>query len=418
MQLRIRHILILVASLMISSEGFAATCTIQSGPPAALADYIRETTKAAQAINQKYSQNICSSSTSPITSLNRSLSTLDKAGNQVPIMNNIVTDFTYNVVSLYRIDMPPIVLTHGQLLYALEKNTIIPTLDTLASRCQLDGEAEKEIIALIQRNNHIQDYFRGVVIWTIGEGTDTLEQAILDNYRKEATMSCTEDTDISTVIEKWSKAIEGFGIDITEAMENWKASMALLRGESTDPKKDYVQLQKELLRKELQRQWLSQWAMQQVMTNLDCMQQESDGIDSIASWTRARANCVGNPLIGYQKLKAAYEELKWWINSLKNGVKKFFGGNPTTTDGFITLTTKIDKTVDEEKDILILFSQMQAATISLWNEESTTNTIITNLINIHTSLVGMNWLLEKRIPKMQNNCMKWSPGVTGWCYQR
>ena len=156
----LRNIIIATLSLILYTEGYAATCEIESGPPPLLSAYLREAKLSAQSINTRYSENLCASSNSPITSLNRSLSTLDKAGNQVPIMNNLVTDFSYNVISIYRLDIPPMVLSHGNLLYSLEKNTLIPTLDTLASRCQLDGSAEGEMIALIQRNNHIQDVFK------------------------------------------------------------------------------------------------------------------------------------------------------------------------------------------------------------------------------------------------------------------
>jgi hypothetical protein len=97
---------------------------------------------------------------SPMTSLRATLSTLDKAGNQLPIMNNLITDFTYNVLTLFHNDASPIALTHGQLLYTLEKNTLLTALDGLAAKCQLDGPAEAEIIALITRNNSVQDFFK------------------------------------------------------------------------------------------------------------------------------------------------------------------------------------------------------------------------------------------------------------------
>ncbi len=42
--------------------------------------------------------------------------------------------------------------------------------------------------------------------------------------------------------------------------------------------------------------------------------------------------------------------------------------------------------------------------------------MITNLVNMHASLVGVNALLEKRIPIMQKNCMKGSPDIVGGCY--
>ena len=73
-----------------------------------------------------------------MTAFKSSLSTLDQAGNQLPIMNNMITDFTYNILALFRDDTSPLVLSHGELLYNLEKNVLLPALDQLAAKCQLD----------------------------------------------------------------------------------------------------------------------------------------------------------------------------------------------------------------------------------------------------------------------------------------
>lgn len=411
------------------SESFAATCKIESGPPAELANYIRDTKRAAQDIANRYSANICASSQTPITSLNRSLSTYDKATDQLPIMNNIITDFTFNIVTLYRIEMPPVVITHGQLLYSLEKNSLLPVLDGLASRCQLDGPGEWEIVALIKRNNDIQNYFKWVAIGTIWASSDNLESAILSHYEPSVVAECKNKLDFSTIAEKIAKAGEWYGKDLTEARENWDAAMAMIDGKSSDPKKSYAILQKELLQKELRRQWLSQWAMQQIMTNLECMQKEASWIDSIADWSRARAKCVSNPIIGYEKLVSAYQDLKTMTNRLVAGVKSFFWEwdtpaireqniIPKDTDQYMRLSEKIDKAIRVESNILIVYGDAVVNAGDILNEEATTNTIITNLANIHTTLVGMNWLLEKRIPKMRENCMKWNPGILGWCYAR
>lgn len=47
-----------------------------------------------------------------------------------------------------------------------------------------------------------------------------------------------------------------------------------------------------------------------MMSNLTCIQKEATK-DTIEEWTRARARCIGNPLIGYAELASAYEDLKF-----------------------------------------------------------------------------------------------------------
>jgi hypothetical protein len=332
-----------------------------------------------------------------MTSLRATFSTLDKAGNQLPIMNNMITDFTYNVLTLFRDDTSPLVISHGHLLYSLEKNTLLPALDQLAGKCQLDGPAEAEIIALISRNNSVQDFFKWVVIGNVWEGADALERSILDNYRKEAVANCSNKDDLSTMIEKATKAIEGFGTDISIARANWDEAMAMISGTS----KWYKQLQKNLLQKELQRQWLSQGAIQQMITNLECSQSESNGTMSTENQSLSATKCGRRYIIGYEKVVATLSELKW---------------RAPDTDAFIVITQKNSKQIETEQRTNVLYNELMNMSKSQNDEEAITTTIITNLVNMHASLMGINSLLVKRIPIMQSNCMKGNPGVVGGCY--
>jgi len=338
-----------------------------------------------------------------MTAYKRSLVTLEKAGNQLPLMNNIITDFSYNIVSLVREETSPLVLEHGKLLYSLEKNILIPTLTTLAARCQLDTDAEVAIIELIRTNNQLQDFFKSVTLGTISQGNTPLENAIIQHYRPEAITACTDKATLWVMVERATKAIEGFWTDIDEAIKNWKEAMALFGWSTNHPTKTYAELQSELLQAELSRQWLSQGAIAQMSANLTCMQQESVGIDGIEDWARARAKCVGNPLIWYAKLRETLQSLKW---------------REPNSDKFISMTEKVAKRVEKDEWILILYSKLSALSQTQDDDESTTNTIITNLLQTHTHLVGLNTFLERRIPIMQANCMRWNSGITGGCYIR
>lgn len=79
----------------------------------------------------------------------------------------------------------------------------------MSQKCQLDGPGEKEIIALIQRNNDLQDFFKKTVVGTTGvSGTDPLKNAIAQYYSPEATQTCTDKDNLD--IEKRLVAIEKF----------------------------------------------------------------------------------------------------------------------------------------------------------------------------------------------------------------
>lgn len=415
-----KKILYIIVSILIwvyvSSGAYASTevCSIQSGPPPLFAAYIKNAKQQAQSIDTRYSGNLCSSGNSPMNAYKKTLSTLNKSSNQLPLMNNLITDFTYNVTTLYRLDMPPVVLTHGQLLYRLEIQTLIPTLERLASRCQLGGDAEREMIELISYNNTIQDYFRWVVNGTAPKAADDLQEEIQKEYDESNTMKCTDDT--STAIEKLSDTVGGFGSDITIAMENWREAKALLSWESTWGKENYAALQTKLLQTELSRQWLSQTAMTQIMNNLACAQAQTDGTMSIEDQARAKEKCKRVYVFWYDKLKADFIEVLWGNKDSAKGVFKNTFKKPTNTDEFLLLQAKIDTHTQIDTTINALYGELQAISISEADDEVITNKIITDLVNTHSSLVGVNRLIEKRIPMIQADCMKWNPWVTGACY--
>jgi hypothetical protein len=141
--------------------------------------------------------------------------------------------------------------------------------------------------------------------------------------------------------------------------------------------------------------------MQQMMTNLECSQAESNGTMSIEDQARSADKCTRRYILGLEKLVADFRALKWKARD---------------TDAFVTITQETDKLIIDNQQITALYSELTTKTRSQNDEDATTTTIITNLVNMHASLVGINALIEKRIPMMQKNCMKGSPGVVGGCY--
>jgi hypothetical protein len=376
-----------------------AQCSIESGPPKELAEYIQTTRSELQSINTRY-PNICTKTPSPNTNLDRLLSVIDRANNQVPLMNNIIVDFSYNVLTVARLESSPIVIRHGKLLYDLEKSSIIPTIESLANKCQLDGPAAGELVAILKKNNEIQDFFKNTVLGNISTANTPLEQSILSNYSEAATQSCKDNLDLSVWVESIVRKSEWFGKDISEARDHWDQALRLIQGGSARWTKSYNKLQTRLLRQELSRQWVWRNAMQQMLTNLECAQAKSDEKNNIESQSIATEQCKKNYIIGLEKL-----------NNTLNNVR----GKSKTSDEYIQLTEKNAQKLTQEVDILTLYSTLQSSIKSQNNADATTNTIITNLMNMHTNLVWINRAIEKRIPKMKENCMKWSPDIVGWC---
>lgn len=61
-------------------------------------------------------------------------------------MNSIINDFLFNVTTVARFDASQKIINQGNLLYDLEKNVLIPTLDQLAAKCQLTGDVETTML--------------------------------------------------------------------------------------------------------------------------------------------------------------------------------------------------------------------------------------------------------------------------------
>lgn len=128
-----------------------------------------------------------------------------------------------------------------------------------------------------------------------------------------------------------------------------------------------------------------------MMTNLECSQAESNGTMTVEDQARSVDKCTRRYIIGYEKIAAALAALKW-------GSKD--------TDEFIIITKKNTEQIETEQRTLKLYGILMATSISGNDEEATTTAIITGLVNMHASLVGINALIEKRTPMMQKNCMK------------
>jgi hypothetical protein len=94
---------LLIATLLFplfSQSGYAESCTITSGPPSELADYITSVRDEVSSLRQKYPY-ACGKPGTATANLDRTLSVLDKAKEQVPQMNDIILDFRFNVITAW-----------------------------------------------------------------------------------------------------------------------------------------------------------------------------------------------------------------------------------------------------------------------------------------------------------------------------
>jgi len=82
----------------------------------------------------------------------------------------------------------------------------------------------------------------------------------------------------------------------------------------------------------------------------------------------------------------------------------------TTSNEYVDRIGEIESKGDELTDLATLYTTIKS---TLANSETTTETTITNLAQMHINLSVINLALEKRIPFVQKNCMKQIPSIIG-----
>jgi hypothetical protein len=117
------------------------------------------------------------------------------------------------------------------------------------------------------------------------------------------------------------------------------------------------------------------------------MQKEANGISSIAEWSRVRAKCIGNPIIGYQKVIDSWNEIKFGISKRIDTFKSLSIETPKDSTAFMMTQNKIESHANEEISILRVYGLSKTEAESLWDEQATTNAIIHNLANMHIALI-------------------------------
>lgn len=83
-----------------------------------------------------------------------------------------------------------------------------------------------------------------------------------------------------------------------------------------------------------------------------------------------------------------------------------------------TLPERVQRvnTLTQEKDVKVSVESTYTTLMTQVTPQSDDNkAIITNLVDLHISLVATTDMVKKRLPIMQRNCMKARPDIVGGC---
>ncbi len=407
----VRFLLISCLSLLpLATFAAGESCAIDKWPPPKLTEYIKEVKRITSEIRaQASAKNQCSGTNGTFSNEKKFLSLLDSIDAQNPLSLSIVTDFRYNILLVANGDSRAPVIAWGQILRNLETNDIIQTIKVVSNNCALglpygDGTMESALTVLLIRNKQIESYYKSVVLWD-PRNTDNLSEPlaseIANNYSPHSTQNCKDGSivwgfsnSLADIAGKLMERIQKLGKKTEDSDKNWKEAIALFRGTSTVG--NYNEIQKNLLKQELSRQWLSRGAVDLMIGNLTCTQANASANNSteekgIVSW-----RCFSSVVIGSENLT------NWMKRSIIQA---------TNTDEYLTRVLRYDKKKYQASEDMTKF-WTRIETLAKSEDENTNEKMMTDLVDLHIRLLETNEVLQKRIPEMQENCRKWQPGIS------
>jgi type II secretory pathway pseudopilin PulG len=394
------------------TNGAWAACSISKWPPPELVKYINDIkTELAQIRSQAGAQNKCNGKPGTFSAERRFLETLDRIDlngsmldTAVSLPQDMALDFLYNVTFAVEGKSRWPVTNQGKLFKDLESNAV-KTIENITNICALDvslsswGTPESRISEIIGNNRKIERFFWMAATWdpTLPEGLEKysdLLDSIRINYSPEQTNSCNSEYNIENVASEIMDRIWNITSGTKNGHKAWEEAIALFQGKNKGTA-EYVKLQSRLLQTEMARQGLSQNAKKAMLKNLTCPEQKTDPTSSPEERTKADYDCQRQYVTG--------------LETITQGLKpKIFQSK--TTDEFLVRTLTYSR---EKNQVSTYVGWFWGALVKLKSaDEPLNDKILNDLVNIHLELLTTIEALEKwAIPKMQENCKKWSPNV-------
>lgn len=373
-----------------------AECSIDGKQSPLLAQYEKEMKTKFSKLRQNAKNNCGPTAGWWISSMNKTIELFDRAKVQIPLYNDIVTDFQYNITMTLRGESRSAVLENGKVFARIYNSTINPAIENLTSTCNLNEWTEEFIIEAIRTNSVLESIYKNVAIGNAPSSewlSNTylpLYNEIITTYTPGATESCKNEQNFQEGIDKILTSFTKGTFGIENSFRDWQEWIDLFSWAS----KKYNDTKRRLLLQELNRQWVTKWASDIIMSNFDCVRRIENGEWSAEDKSKAVATCKEFPIVGLDK---ARENLEKATNQ----------GSKTTT-AYIANTLKNQSRINDEWLVASLYEQYK------WEaslETKVDDKILTSLIEMHIKIVNTNELLSKRIPVMYKNCMKALPDI-------
>lgn len=407
------------ALLLTTSISYAGECSIKNAPAPALMDFLNQ--------NRIVIKNI----TNDISSTQKDdwiiQSIKDEASRYYSVYisayNNLFNFQWYNSYFTYYVIYPlsndiPIQVRRDYFLLKKEKEFIDKYVESMINNkrwlvdltepcdwidskfnCNVWTNSIEGLTKISKNINTIMDLYRLSVIWKASNFTWAKELQFIDsNWISEIISAYTPKWYDWCSAEKW-----GFFETITKAIKNiwelneqwekwiqdWKDALDILFWRKSD--KEMLEMEKELLKEELNRQWFSKNQQESMLNSLDEFNQNEISMTNnfITKW--------------FTNLKNEIED-KW--NEFNNEViGDFFSKEENQVDTTISEIWNLNKKSDTFNQVKNRVDMLHKSTLptSASQQFNTTN-LRTRIQSIHAQLQSSNKLLEKMIKKAEQLC--------------
>mgnify|MGYP003440802658 FL=1 len=390
-----------VGILLVWGQVFSAwSCAIQNGPIAELAEYTRWVDKKILEIKNDAGSNSCGITKTGATSAGeRTLETIDKAFLETPIFDNTFLDFQYNIKIAINGETRAPVSRDGTLFVQTEKK-ITGAISNMANSCSLTDGFKEQFKKLLQENQALENIFKQAALGVPADPTGLSEenlkiaQAINANYNPTATDGCKDMNGLEEGMEKIMKWIEKIWKKNEGVLTDWKKAIAMFQwGGSKETIQEKIEKKRKQLQSQLSNLGQSIRMSDRIVKNFDCFQSKTMWDDSVANAVKAKLQCMANPIL-------------WLENVLLPFKKKVTKAR--TTDERVYYVNKLVKEDTVKKSVIAMDSLLRTRRAP---EIETRSTLMLDLIDLHISLLFTAEAVEKRLPKMAKNCMKWQVSV-------
>lgn len=268
--------------------------------------------------------------------------------------------------------------------------------EQLAKICGFNDENRIKLKSMIIELHLLKNAFQKTALGTPPTQTRGIRaenipvfEAITRAYHPSATTSCNNGSAANKNFAETLKNMMNVGGKMEDALSTWRRGLALLRGGGDGMSvSEYQRTKRNLLSNELSRQGMTANMQKAILKNFDCFQAKVGPNGDEENFLKARLECLSNPIIGIERNLDAF--------------KNFIGQSKTRGD--LVERQEALESVKARSINIVAMHQTLSEMTKFDNENS--EEILTALIKLHVRLQSTSTLLEKRLPKMQNNCMK------------